>query len=77
LFPENGIDTCCAIVVEPMGSETIVTLEYRNQRLVARVPGQSPLEPGRPAWVRLPLDRILVFDEASGKRITEETEGSV
>jgi multiple sugar transport system ATP-binding protein len=73
----RGWDDARIIVVEPMGSETIVTLEYRGQRLVARVPGDSPLEPGRPAWVHLPPDRVLVFDEASGNRITEDTEGTV
>ena len=49
--------------------ETIVTLEYRGQRLVARVPGDSPLEPGRPAWVHLPPDRVVMFDASSGQRM--------
>ena len=65
-----GWDHARILVVEPMGNETIVTLEYRNQRLVARVPGNSPLEPGQPAWVRLPPDRTLIFDER-GSRVLE------
>ena len=32
-----------SLVVEPMGSETLLTLEYRSQRLVARVAGDAPL----------------------------------
>ena len=67
--PANGWDNARIVVVEPMGGETLVTLEYRNQRLVARVPDDSPLEAGQPAWVRLPPERTLVFDQSSGQRI--------
>ena len=45
-----------------MGSETLVTLDYRGQRLVARVAGDARFEPGQPAWVHLPPDRVLTFD---------------
>ena len=65
--PAAGYDEGRVLVVEPMGSETLVTLEYRAQRLVARVPADRQFEPGRPAYVRLPPDRILTFD-ASGQR---------
>ena len=68
LSPASGWDNARIIVVEPMGSETLVTLEYRKQRLVARVPGDSQLEPGQPAYVRLPPERTLVFDE-QGSRV--------
>jgi len=57
-------------VVEPMGSETLVTLEYRAQRLVARVPADRVFEPGQRVWVRLPADRTLAFDTATGSRVT-------
>jgi hypothetical protein len=51
-----------------MGSETLLTLEYRSQRLVARVPADARFEPGQTAWINLPTDRTLTFD-ASGTRI--------
>src|SRR6266850_1875377 len=38
MSPVIGGDEARVSVVEPMGSETLVTLEYRAQRLVARVP---------------------------------------
>jgi multiple sugar transport system ATP-binding protein len=66
--PAGGSDEARVVVVEPMGSETIVTLEYRGQRLVARLAGDSRFEPGQAAWVHLPPDRVLVFD-ADGRRI--------
>jgi multiple sugar transport system ATP-binding protein len=66
--PAGGSDEGRVLVVEPMGSETLVTLEYRGQRLVARVAGDARFEPGQAAWVYLPPDRVLTFD-ASGDRI--------
>jgi ABC-type sugar transport system ATPase subunit len=63
----DGWDPARTVVVEPMGSETLVTLDYRAQRLVARVAADLSLEAGQPAWIRLPADRILTFD-ATGRR---------
>ena len=66
--PVPGWDDARVSVVEPMGSETLVTLEYRAQRLVARVAADRLFEPGQPAWVRLPPERTLAFDRL-GTRI--------
>jgi len=63
----GGSDEARVVVVEPMGSETLVTLEYRGQRLVARLEGDCRLVPGQTAWVRLQPERVLTFD-ASGRR---------
>src|SRR3954454_24755054 len=63
----GGSDQARVVVVEPMGSETLVTLEYRGQRLVARLEGDCRLAPGQTAWVRLQPERVLTFD-ASGRR---------
>ena len=65
--PAAGSDEGRVLVVESMGSETLVTLEYRGQRLVARVAGDARFEPGQAAWVALPPDRVLTFN-ASGDR---------
>ncbi len=67
--PADGFDQACVIVVEPMGSETLLTLEYRRQRLIARVSGDARFEPGQTTWVSLPADRVLTFDRDSGMRI--------
>jgi multiple sugar transport system ATP-binding protein len=68
-FPAEGGDQASVLVVEPMGSETLVTLDYRGQRLVARVAGDARFEPGQTAWVSLPADRVLIFDRETGRRI--------
>jgi ABC-type sugar transport system ATPase subunit len=66
--PASGHEEARVLVVEPMGSETLVTFEYRAQRLVARVPADRSFEPGQAAYIRLPDDRVLRFAE-DGKRI--------
>ena len=64
----DGWNVARAIVVEPMGNETLVTLEYRSQRIVARIPSNAAVEAGQAVWVRLPAERVLTFD-ARGQRI--------
>jgi ABC-type sugar transport system ATPase subunit len=66
--PADGRDEARISVVEPMGSETLVTLEYGAQRLVARVPADRVFEPGQRAFIRLAPERTLAFDE-TGTRI--------
>jgi multiple sugar transport system ATP-binding protein len=53
-------------VVEPMGNETLLTVDRAGQRMVARVSGDTAAVPGQRVWVRLPPDRILTFDAATG-----------
>jgi multiple sugar transport system ATP-binding protein len=66
--PAAGADEARVVVVEPMGSETLLTLDYRSQRLVARVPADSRFEPNQVVSVHLPYDRTLTFD-SSGRRL--------
>jgi multiple sugar transport system ATP-binding protein len=69
LSPSPGYEDARVLVVEPMGSETLVTLEYRAQRLVARISSDRALEPGQAAYVRLPPDRVLRFAADTGERM--------
>jgi len=41
----------------------------RSQRLVARVAGDCSVGPGQGVWIRLPPERLLFFDPASGHRV--------
>jgi ABC-type sugar transport system ATPase subunit len=63
----SGWEAARTLVVEPMGSETLLTLEHRTQRIVARVAGDRHFKPDQPAWIRFPPDRVITFD-ASGAR---------
>ena len=63
------------LVVEPMGSETLLTLDYHGQRLVARVAGNTTFEPGQPVGVHLPPERVLTFD-GEGTRVDRPAPGA-
>ena len=67
--PIADADEARTILVEQLGNESLVTLEYRGQPLVARVAGDRAIEPGQPAWIHLPPDRVLAFDASTGNRI--------
>jgi ABC-type sugar transport system ATPase subunit len=56
-------------VIEPMGSESLVTLERNGHRIVARVAPDLRVEPGQQVWMRFPPDRVLRFDE-QGRRVS-------
>ncbi len=63
-----GWDEARVLVVEPMGSEMLVTLERHAQRLVARAPADLTVEPDQPVWVHCPAEKTLTFD-AHGARV--------
>jgi ABC-type sugar transport system ATPase subunit len=65
--PASGWDAGRVLVVEPMGSESLVTVEQNGHRIVARVAPDVRAEPGQQVWMRLPPDRVLRFD-AEGRR---------
>jgi multiple sugar transport system ATP-binding protein len=71
LAAQDGWEPASTMVVEPMGSETLLTLGYRSQRLVARVPGDCSVGPGQGVWIRLPPERLLYFNADSGLRIAD------
>ena len=56
-------------VAEPMGNETLLTLDRAGQRLVARAAADVTAAPGQRVWVRLPAGRALIFDAATGERL--------
>ncbi len=76
-WPEGRV-----LVVEPMGSELLVTLDYHpfdpaqgklqdsaqgKQRVVVRTASDLQINPDQRVWINLPADRVLTFDE-KGKR---------
>jgi len=60
--PRDGWEPARTVVVEPMGNETLVTVEYRGQRLVARAGGNHAIDAADTLWIRLPADRVVRFD---------------
>jgi ABC-type sugar transport system ATPase subunit len=63
----SGWDVGRVLVVEPMGSESLVTLESNGNRIVARVAPDAGVEPGQPVWIHFAPDRVIRFD-GEGRR---------
>jgi ABC-type sugar transport system ATPase subunit len=55
-------------VVEPMGSESLLTIDRAGARIVARVPPDLRVDAGQQVWLRFSEDRLLHFDE-EGRRV--------
>jgi ABC-type sugar transport system ATPase subunit len=62
-----GWDAARVLVFEPMGSESLVTVDRAGERIVARVTPDFRVEPGQQVWMRFPEERLLYFDE-EGRR---------
>jgi multiple sugar transport system ATP-binding protein len=56
-------------VVEPLGSETLVTVALGEQRLVARFPPRSGIAPGEQVELAFDPAHVHLFDPASGASV--------
>jgi ABC-type sugar transport system ATPase subunit len=65
-------DTGRVLVVEPMGSESLITIERNGHRVVARASPDIRVEPGQQIWMHFAESRLLYFDE-QGRRISSDS----
>ncbi len=56
-------------VVEPTGSETITFVRWMSEEFCAASPGRAGADHGDKARLEMTPEHILLFDQASGKRI--------
>jgi multiple sugar transport system ATP-binding protein len=68
--PGPGRSEARVVVVEPMGSETVLILECAGQRVTARAAGDRIADPGASLWIVPHLERAVFFDVESGRRLT-------
>jgi len=61
---DQGVGNVDVLVVEPLGSETLVHLNAGGQQLVARIPGFSDVRVGTRVGVKLDRRRLHLFDAA-------------
>jgi ABC-type sugar transport system ATPase subunit len=66
LVPRPGV-AGRVLVTEPMGNETILTMDVAGARVVARVAAEVEASPGGTVWVSLDPRRVLLFDAAGGR----------
>ena len=63
---QNGSIATTVDVVEPLGPEQILYLLAGDQKLTARAPSELDVRAGEQLNVALNLERVHVFDSASG-----------
>lgn len=67
---EAGGDLPAAIeMVEPMGSDQLAWLRLGDHPLSMRLPADAPATAGGSIPLRLPADKLNLFDAASGRRL--------
>jgi len=67
---EAGGDLPAAVeMVEPMGSDQLAWLRLGSQPLSMRLPADTPIASGQSLQLRLPADKLNLFDAASGRRL--------
>jgi ABC-type sugar transport system ATPase subunit len=64
-----GVVSGTASVVEPLGAETLVTIELAGHALHARVPPRSVRHAGESVCLAVAPEALHVFDAASGARL--------
>jgi multiple sugar transport system ATP-binding protein len=65
--PDQGVGNAEVLVVEPLGSETLVHLDAGGQPLVAKVQGIPALSVGQRLGVQPDLARLHFFDAAGAR----------
>jgi multiple sugar transport system ATP-binding protein len=61
---DKGVGNVDVLVVEPLGSETLVHLNAGGQPLVARLPGFADVRVGAQVGVKIDRRRLYLFDSA-------------
>jgi sn-glycerol 3-phosphate transport system ATP-binding protein len=69
--PSDGFAPAHLVTAEPMGNETVVTMDANGSRVVARAAPDFAADPGTPLFFRFARGRALLFDTASGIQIPE------
>ena len=55
-------------VLEPLGADTLVTVDCAGHKVVARLPGDCPLRLADPVLLALEPESIVLFDLQTGRR---------
>jgi ABC-type sugar transport system ATPase subunit len=56
-------------IVQPTGSQTIISLTVRGHRVTALIPRFETSLPKKTIWIEFPPDQITLFDKGSGSRL--------
>jgi ABC-type sugar transport system ATPase subunit len=67
--PATGRVEARVLLTEPMGNETIVTLQGAGERVVARAAAEFTARPGSTVFFAVNPDKAHYFDPAGGRRL--------
>jgi ABC-type sugar transport system ATPase subunit len=67
--PEAGTIVGAAVVVEPLGSDTVVSLDVGGHPLIARVPPKTVRRAGERVALAIDAANIHLFDHATERRL--------
>ena len=70
----SGDHSAAVRVVERTGHESIVRLDADGTPLIARAPGDTPIEAGETVRFSLRGERLHLFEGATGRRLNADTE---
>lgn len=56
-------------VLEPLGADTLVTVDCAGEKIVARLPGDISLRLSEPVLLALEPESIVLFDPQIGRRL--------
>jgi ABC-type sugar transport system ATPase subunit len=69
--PDHGEIAAKALIVEPLGADTLVSFAVAEDTLIARVPPKTVRHTGDPVRLTVAPGGIHVFDPDTGRRITQ------
>jgi len=56
-------------IVQPTGSQTIISLSVKGHRITALIPRFETSLPKKSIWIEFPADQLIIFDQETGDRI--------
>ena len=57
------------MLVEPLGNETLVTVDLPGGSVIARLAGTLGVAAGVPVWLRIPEEAVLLYHRGSGRLV--------
>ena len=67
--PIDGALSGAVLVVEPLGSHNLLTVQVGGERVKVNTHADAPYQPDQPIWLRLAADKIRWMDRESGQAL--------
>lgn len=69
LAPADGTLQATVLVVEPLGSHNLITMQLGTERIKVNTSADFKAQPDQTLWLRLNADKIRWIDKASGRAV--------